>query len=99
DLKTNINATKIRIDVYDWNYAYTQALIALGNEGIGKLIIDVVLNREGLARFRKYAQDKLNYDKFIFRIKEPSEELPWDNIDLGLKHIVKSLGEKLIRAL
>ena len=99
DLKTNVDTTKIRIDVYDWNYAYTQALIALGNECIGKLVIDVVLNREGLARFRKYAQDKLNYDKFIFRIKEPNEELPWDNIDLGLKHIVRSLGEKLIRAL
>jgi len=99
DVRASVNNSKVRIEVYDWNHAYTQALIALGNEDIGKLAIDVVLNRGSLAQFRKYAQEKLGYNEFIFKIKEPSEELPWDNIDLGLRYVVKSLGEKLIQAL
>ena len=74
-------AVKVTHDLPKWNYV--QALLALGDRSVGKLLMAVHRNGGNWAQAMR--EVNVNPDFFVFRPKGLAEILPWDFIDHGVE--------------
>lgn len=68
-------------DLPKWNYV--QALLALGDRRVGKLLLAVHRVEGNWAQ--TFREMDLNADFYVYRRKETEEILPWDFIDHGVE--------------
>ncbi|MEW6335475.1 MAG: radical SAM protein [Thermodesulfobacteriota bacterium] len=68
-------------DLPKWNYI--QALLALGDRRVGKLLLAVHRLEGNWAQ--AFREVNLNADFYVYRRKETDETLPWDFIDHGVE--------------
>ena len=80
-------------DLPKWNYI--QALLALGDRRVGKLLAAV--HRCGGNWAQAFREVNVNPDFYVYRAKEIGEILPWDFIDHGVEKTV--LAEEYRKAL
>jgi hypothetical protein len=73
-------AVRVTHDLPKWNYI--QALLALGDRQVGKLLL--AAHRLGGNWARAFREVNLNADFYVYRRKETDEILPWDFIDHGV---------------
>jgi radical SAM superfamily enzyme YgiQ (UPF0313 family) len=73
-------AVKVTHDLPKWNYI--QALLALGDRSVGKLLMAV--HRNGGNWAQAFREVNVNADFFVYRPKGLGEILPWDFIDHGV---------------
>jgi hypothetical protein len=71
---------RVTHDLPKWNYI--QALLALGDRRVGKLLAAV--HRLGGDWKRAFREVNVNPDFYVYRPKEAGEILPWDFIDHGV---------------
>jgi radical SAM superfamily enzyme YgiQ (UPF0313 family) len=71
-------------DLPKWNYI--QALLALGDRRVGKLLMAV--HRRGGNWAQAFREVNVNPDFYVYRPKEIGEILPWDFIDQGVEKAV-----------
>ncbi len=74
-------AVSVIHDLPKWNYI--QALLALGDRRVGKLILAVHRFEGNWAQ--AFREVNLNADFYVYRRKETEEILPWDFIDHGVE--------------
>jgi radical SAM superfamily enzyme YgiQ (UPF0313 family) len=73
-------AVRVSHDLPKWNYI--QALLALGDRQVGKLLF--AAHRLGGNWARAFREVNVNADFYVYRRKETEETLPWDFIDHGV---------------
>ncbi len=94
------NKKYLRIDYYDWRWAYAQALIALGDRKAGLLAVKWGELGCGLGSLRRVIKELNIDDRYIYEVKEVNSILPWDEvIDSHLGGLVKSLGARILNTL
>ena len=86
-------AVSVTHDLPKWNYI--QALLALGDRRVGKLLTAV--HRRGGNWAQAFREVNVNPDFYVYRPKEIGEILPWDFIDHGVEKTV--LAEEYRKAL
>ena len=86
-------AVSVTHDLPKWNYI--QALLALGDRRVGKLLTAV--HRRGGNWAQAFREVNVNPDFYVYRPKEIGEILPWDFIDQGVEKAV--LAEEYGQAL
>jgi radical SAM superfamily enzyme YgiQ (UPF0313 family) len=74
-------AVSVIHDLPKWNYI--QALLALGDRKVGKLLLAVHRFEGNWAQ--AFREVNLNADFYVYRRKETEEILPWDFIDHGVE--------------
>lgn len=74
-------AVSVIHDLPKWNYI--QALLALGDRRVGKLLLAVHRFEGNWAQ--AFREVNLNADFYVYRRKETEEILPWDFIDHGVE--------------
>jgi radical SAM superfamily enzyme YgiQ (UPF0313 family) len=74
-------AVSVTHDIPKWNYI--QALLALGDRRVGKLLMAV--HRCGENWAQAFREVNVNPDFYVYRRKEIAEILPWDFIDHGVE--------------
>ena len=74
-------AVSVTHDLPKWNYI--QALLALGDRRVGKLLMAV--HRRGGNWAQAFREVNVNPDFYVYRPKEIGEILPWDFIDHGVE--------------
>jgi radical SAM superfamily enzyme YgiQ (UPF0313 family) len=74
-------AIKVTHDLPKWNYI--QALLALGDRRVGKLLLAVHRRQGNWAQ--AFREVNVNPDFYVYRRKEIGEVLPWDFIDHGVE--------------
>ena len=77
-------AVSVTHDLPKWNYI--QALLALGDRSVGKLLTAV--HRRGGNWAQAFKEVNVNPDFYVYRRKEIGEILPWDFIDQGVEKTV-----------
>ena len=77
-------AVSVTHDLPKWNYI--QALLALGDRRVGKLLMAV--HRRGGNWAQAFREVNVNPDFYVYRPKEIGEILPWDFIDHGVEKTV-----------
>ena len=86
-------AVSVTHDLPKWNYI--QALLALGDRRVGKLLTAVHRRKGNWAQV--FREVNVNPDFYVYRTKEIGEILPWDFIDHGIEKSV--LAEEYRKAL
>ncbi len=86
-------AVSVTHDLPKWNYI--QALLALGDRRVGKLLMAV--HRRGGNWAQAFREVNVNPDFYVYRAKEIGEVLPWDFIDHGVEKT--ALAEEYRKAL
>ena len=89
----NEKAVSVTHDLPKWNYI--QALLALGDRKVGKLLAAVHRLKGNWSQ--AFREVNLNPDFYVYRTKEIGEILPWDFIDSGVEKTV--LTEEYRKAL
>ncbi len=84
------------IDALNYNVAYVQALLSLGDEKLSELLAAWAIDNLSLSSIKSLAK-KLKLDDVMYRRREPSDNLPWDFIDLGLN--LKSIYNLMMKCI
>ncbi len=83
----------VRINVYEWNYAYVQAAIGLGDKNLGNILINAAQEGIGISKLRLMLK---HYERRVLMDKDTSEPFPWNIVELGLSALVRHLGKALL---
>ena len=95
-LKKKLNALGIRVSIYDWKWAFAQALIGLAGKDISKLLVVWALKGGGIGSL-KTAIKETNYDfSYVFKYKDLNYEFPWNKVVLGLEDLIKREASALL---
>jgi radical SAM superfamily enzyme YgiQ (UPF0313 family) len=73
------------MEVEDLKSAHLQATIAMGDKRLSNILEKAFYYGKGMGAFRKaFKEEGLDFNYYI-RGREPSEPLPWDKIDVGVR--------------
>ncbi len=73
-----LKEVRVHTDLPKW--AYTQALLARGDRGVGEIML--AAHKQGW--WQALRQGPLNPDFFVYRVRSREELFPWDFIDHGI---------------
>lgn len=90
--------SNVKLSTLDYEWAFAQAVIALGNESTSKLVIDWALNGLGLKGFRKALQ--MASEEVKGYLKNGWGDPPWYRcVDLGVPKLYLDLRARYLKAL
>ncbi len=95
-IRKELGKLGVRVSIYDWKWAFAQALVGLAGREISKLLIMWALRGKGLGPLRATIKE-VNYDfSYVFKRKDLNHEFPWSRIVLGLENLIKDEASALL---
>ena len=88
-IRKELGRLGVRVSVYDWKWAFAQALVGLADREVSKLLIMWASRGKGIGSLRA-AIKEANYDfSYVFKRKDLDYEFPWSKVVLGLENIIR----------
>jgi radical SAM superfamily enzyme YgiQ (UPF0313 family) len=86
------------ISVESSRWSAIQGIMARGDRRLAPVLASVAAEGDSISVWRRsMKQAGLNYDFYLYRIREEEEVFPWDHLDIGLEkaHLRQSYNESL----